>query len=461
MWFGAIRVESGDAADRQPDRVPPVPDADPVRGPDRGVHVHPDPARGGLGRPDPGGPRDRARRSSTRASRSPAPSRRSRGHVEFRDVEFRYPGAEEPVLRGISFVARPGETTAIVGSTGSGKSTLINLIPRFYDATEGAVLVDGVDVRALDREDLWRRIGFVPQKAFLFSGTVASNLRFGDADATDDELWHALEIAQGRDFVEAMEGGLEAPITQGGTNVSGGQRQRLAIARALVKRAADRTSSTTASRRSTSHRRAPAGRPRAGARRRDRDHRRPARRHDHATPTGSSSSTPAGSSGSARTPSCCETNETYREIVYSQLSAGGGGGMTARPGGGTGAPGGPGGRVPRRRRPRRRVAGRDRGPGMMGMGPPVGQARRTSAARSGACSGSCGPERPLILVVLLLAVVSVTFAVIGPKILGEATNIIFAGVGRRPAPGRRDAGPGHRRAAGQPARTSSRTCSRA
>jgi ATP-binding cassette subfamily B protein len=158
-----------------------------------------------------------------------------RGVVEFRDVEFGYPGAEQPVLHAISFRAEPGRTTAIVGSTGSGKSTLVNLIPRFYDATGGAVLVDGVDVRAMDREDLWARIGVIPQKAFLFGGTVSSNLRFGDGDATDDELWRALEIAQGKDFVSEMEGGLEAPITQGGSNVSGGQRQRLAIARAIVK----------------------------------------------------------------------------------------------------------------------------------------------------------------------------------------------------------------------------------
>lgn len=158
------------------------------------------------------------------------------GRVELRDVEFRYPGAEEPVLRGISFSAGPGETTAIVGSTGSGKTTLVNLLPRLYDATGGAVLVDGTDVRAMDRADLWRRIGVVPQQAFLFGGTVASNLRYGDEAATDDELWHALEIAQGRAFVEAMEGGLEAPVAQGGTTVSGGQRQRLAIARALVHR---------------------------------------------------------------------------------------------------------------------------------------------------------------------------------------------------------------------------------
>jgi ATP-binding cassette subfamily B protein len=160
-----------------------------------------------------------------------------RGVVEFRDVEFRYPGAEEPVLRDITFRALRGETTAIVGSTGSGKTTLINLIPRFYDATSGTVLVDGVDVRAVDREDLWQRLGIVPQKAFLFGGTVASNLRFGDADATEDELWQALDTAQARDFVEEMDGRLDAPIVQGGTNVSGGQRQRLSIARALIRKA--------------------------------------------------------------------------------------------------------------------------------------------------------------------------------------------------------------------------------
>jgi ATP-binding cassette subfamily B protein len=160
-----------------------------------------------------------------------------RGVVEFRGVEFRYPGAEQAVLRDISFRAVPGETTAIVGSTGSGKSTLINLIPRLYDVTAGAVLVDGVDVRKVDREDLWRRTALVPQKAFLFGGTVRSNLQVGDATANDEELWHALTVAQTRDFVADMPEGLDSPITQGGTNVSGGQRQRLAIARALVRKA--------------------------------------------------------------------------------------------------------------------------------------------------------------------------------------------------------------------------------
>ena len=158
------------------------------------------------------------------------------GDVEFRDVTFGYPGGEKPVLEQLAFVLKPGETTAIIGGTGSGKTTLLNLIPRFFDVTDGSVLVDGVDVREQGLEQLWSRMGIVPQRAYLFSGTVASNLRFGKEDATDDDLWHALEVAQARDFVEDMPGGLAAPIDQGGTNVSGGQRQRLAIARALVKR---------------------------------------------------------------------------------------------------------------------------------------------------------------------------------------------------------------------------------
>jgi ATP-binding cassette subfamily B protein len=159
-----------------------------------------------------------------------------RGLVEFRDVEFRYPGAQDAILSNISFAARPGETTAIVGSTGSGKSTLIGLIPRLNDVTGGSILIDGIDIREMARDDLWRHIGFVPQKAFLFSGTVASNLRYGDPEATDEELWHALRVAQAEDFVLAMPEQLYEPVTQGGTNVSGGQRQRLAIARAVVKK---------------------------------------------------------------------------------------------------------------------------------------------------------------------------------------------------------------------------------
>ncbi|WP_018760933.1 ABC transporter ATP-binding protein [Arthrobacter sp. 135MFCol5.1] len=159
-----------------------------------------------------------------------------RGELEMRDVGFAYPGADQPVLSGISFTARAGETTAIIGSTGSGKTTLVNLMPRLFDVTSGAVLMDGVNVRDLDPDLLWGHIGLVPQRPYLFSGTVRSNLLYGNPDATEDELWTALEIAQARDFVEQMEEGLDAPISQGGTNVSGGQRQRLAIARALVKR---------------------------------------------------------------------------------------------------------------------------------------------------------------------------------------------------------------------------------
>ncbi len=156
------------------------------------------------------------------------------GAVAFDDVEFTYPGAEAPVLSGISFGAQPGETVAIIGSTGSGKTTLVSLIPRLFDVTGGTVHVGGTDVREADVEALWKSIGLVPQRPFLFTGTVASNLRYGREDATDEELWKALEIAQGRDFVEEMPDGLESRIAQGGTNVSGGQRQRLAIARAIV-----------------------------------------------------------------------------------------------------------------------------------------------------------------------------------------------------------------------------------
>ncbi|QOD03088.1 ABC transporter ATP-binding protein [Pseudarthrobacter sp. BIM B-2242] len=159
-----------------------------------------------------------------------------RGQLEMRDVGFAYPGADQPVLSGISFTATAGQTTAIIGSTGAGKTTLVNLMPRLFDATTGSVRMDGVDVRELHPDLLWGHIGLVPQRPYLFSGTVRSNLQYGKPDATEDELWKALEIAQAKDFVEEMEGSLDAPISQGGTNISGGQRQRLAIARALVKR---------------------------------------------------------------------------------------------------------------------------------------------------------------------------------------------------------------------------------
>ena len=158
----------------------------------------------------------------------------ARGRLELRDVEFHYPGAQQPVLCDINFTAEPGQVTAIIGATGSGKTTLISLIPRLFDATAGSVLVDGVNTRDLDPAVLSDLIGLVPQRPYLFSGTVASNLRYGNSEASDAELWHALEIAQARDFVAQMQGGLDAAISQGGTNVSGGQRQRLAIARAVA-----------------------------------------------------------------------------------------------------------------------------------------------------------------------------------------------------------------------------------
>ncbi len=174
--------------------------------------------------------------SSVVTSLTPTTKINAAGTLDLQGVGFHYPGAEAPVLTGIDLRARPGEITAIIGSTGSGKTTLLNLIPRLFDATSGTVRVDGIDVRDLEPETLWKRIGLVPQKPYLFSGTVGSNLRFARPDATDEELWEALGVAQAADFVRAMPGRLDEAISQGGTNVSGGQRQRLAIARALVRR---------------------------------------------------------------------------------------------------------------------------------------------------------------------------------------------------------------------------------
>lgn len=175
-------------------------------------------------------------RSSVVPPENPVRELRRHGHLEIRDAEFHYPGAEESVLKNISLTAKPGEMTAIIGSTGSGKSTLLHLIPRLIDTTGGEVLVDDQDVRELDPVLLAKTVSLVPQKPYLFAGTVATNLRYGNPDATDDELWHALEVAQAKDFVTALEGGLNAPVAQGGSNVSGGQRQRLAIARTLTQR---------------------------------------------------------------------------------------------------------------------------------------------------------------------------------------------------------------------------------
>lgn len=159
-----------------------------------------------------------------------------RGFVEFKDVSFIYPGAEKPVIENISFSAKPGETTAIIGGTGSGKSTMINLIPRFYDVSSGSILVDGVDIREISQENLRQKIGYVPQKSVIFTGTIAENIRYGKNDATDEEVKHAAEIAQATEFISNMKDGLDSHIAQGGTNVSGGQKQRLSIARALVRK---------------------------------------------------------------------------------------------------------------------------------------------------------------------------------------------------------------------------------
>lgn len=227
----------------------------------------------------------------------------STGAVEFRTVTFGYPGSEHPVLHALTFTIRPGQACAIIGGTGSGKSTGLNLIPRFFDATAGTVLVNGADVRDQDLEQLWSCIGLVPQRAFLFSGTVASNLRFGRPEATEAELWHALTVAQAREVVASMPGQLDAPIDQGGTNVPGGQRQRPPIARALVKRPGC-TCSTTASRRWTPRptpgcaRRCgqiPATRPSSSS---------PGGSARSCTPTRSSCSTKARSPTSAPTSSC-------------------------------------------------------------------------------------------------------------------------------------------------------------
>ena len=173
--------------------------------------------------------------SSVIETTDPKSPKARKGLIEFKDVEFRYPGAEHPVLSGISFTAKPGVMTAIVGSTGSGKTTLLNLIPRFIDASAGQILMDGIDVRDQSLENVWSEIGFVPQRAFLFGGTIASNLKYGKADASDEELWEALTVAQADEFVKEKEDGLNSPVSQGGTNFSGGQRQRLSIARAIVK----------------------------------------------------------------------------------------------------------------------------------------------------------------------------------------------------------------------------------
>ena len=445
MWFGALRVDSGAHEHRQPDGLPPVPDADPVRGADRGLHVHLHPARRRLVRPDPGGAADRRRPSSDPGANPRRLARAGqRGMVEFRDVEFRYPGAEEPVLATSRFSAEPGQTTAIVGSTGSGKSTIVNLIPRLYDATAGSLFVDGVDVREMAREDLWRQIGLVPAEG------VPVQRHRREQPALRRRGRHRRRAAgarsrspRRRDFVREMEGGLEAPITQGGTNVSGGQRQRLAIARALVKRGADLHLRRQLLGARLRHRRPPPRGARARARQRDRDHRRPARRHDperrpdrgHGRRPGRrdrhpprSCSRPTRPTARSSTRSCPRRRRRHERPDTA-------GGPTA------------GGPARRLGRPRRVAAG---GPGgMMGMGmglPPAkskdfrGSLRRLFA--------TLRPERPLIALGRACWPSSASrFAVIGPQDPGQRDQHHLRGRRQQAVPGRHDAGAGRRRAA--------------
>ena len=325
------------------------------------------------------------------------------GALDFAAVEFRYPGAQDPVLRDITFRVEPGRTTAIVGSTGSGKSTLVNLIPRFYDVTEGRLSIDGTDVHSLDRSDLWARIGLIPQKAFLFTGTIASNLRFGKADATDEELWDALRVAQAETFVRELAEGLDAPVTQGGTNLSGGQRQRLAIARALVKRpeiyvfddsfsALDfKTDSLL----------------RAALAREIEDATVIIVAQRVGTIMGADRIVVLEGGTIAGIGTHAELMAIVRDLSRDRLlpAQHGGGGMMA------GAAG--------RRPPPRPMGGPFGGVGLPAEKPKdfKGTFRRLLT--------TLRPELPKILLVVAFAIVSVTFAVVGPKILGNATDILF------------------------------------
>ena len=269
----------------------------------------------GLRRAHPGGARHRhqRRRSPTR----PSPSSSAHGTLELRDVGFDYPGAEAPVLEDISFTSLPGQTTAIIGSTGSGKTTLVNLVPRLFDVTAGAVLVDGVDVRELDPEVLWSRIGLVPQKPYLFSGTVASNLRYGKPDATDEEMWEALEVAQAADFVRAMPAGStpaspRAAPTCRAASASGSPSPGRSCAGPRS------TCSTTRSRPSTSPPTPACGPPSCPGPATPRSWSSPSGCPPSSTPTRSSCSRTARSSASAPTTSCSSSCPTYAEIVASQ-----------------------------------------------------------------------------------------------------------------------------------------------
>ena len=344
--------------------------------------------------------------------RSSLPGTRS-GLLELRGVEFRYPGAERSVLHGVDLVAEPGRTTAIIGSTGSGKTTLVNLIPRLFDVTGGSVLLDGVDVRELDPDQLWTQIGLVPQKPYLFAGTVRSNLEYGKPGASDEELWHALEVAQARPFVEALPEGLDAPIAQGGTNVSGGQRQRLAIARALVRKPSVYLFDDSFS--ALDYATDAALRAALVPETRDATVLVVAQRV--ATIRHADSIVVHGGrrwwSAWARTPSCwsrrrptgrsCTRRSAWRRRHEHR----------------------------QRPAPAQRIPPQRRGPGgggpMMNMGMP-GEKSMNFRGSAGRFLREMRGERWPMLAIVAMGTASVVLAVIGPKLLGNATNVIFDGV---------------------------------
>ena len=352
--------------------------------------------------------------SSVAPPKNPAATPEPKGHVVFDAVSFAYPGAEWPVLMDISFELTPGTTTAIVGGTGSGKSTLINLIPRLFDATEGKVLVDGVDVRDYEPDDLWAKVGIVPQRPYLFSGTVASNLRFGNPDATDEELWEALRVAQAEDFVRAFpeEDPLEHPIAQGGTNVSGGQRQRLAIARALAMEPKVYVFDDSFGPR-RHHRRPLAGSPQARDPRRGRPRRGPARVHHHRRRPH-----PRPRRRRDRRPG------HPRAVARNQRDVSGDRRVPAERRGGRGMSTTP---VKANERPKHGPA---RAGGPMGHGPmgAAGEKAANFKVSVRRLLGHLRPQRAGIITAIVLGIASVALAVVGPKILGRATDLMLEGI---------------------------------
>ena len=409
-----------------------------------------------------------------------APGGAPRGHLELRDVDFRYPGAEVSVLHGVSLTARPGRTTAIIGATGSGKTTLLNLVPRLFEVTGGAVLVDGIDVRERAPDELWGGIGLVPQKAFLFGGTVASNLRYGKPDATDDELWHALEVAQARDFVERLDGGLDGPVSQGGTNLSGGQRQRLAIARALVRRPSlylfddafsaldvatdarlraalepetrDATVVVVAQRVATIRN---ADHIVVLDERRGRRRRRPRHAHgdlaDLPRDRPVAAQRPGGGMNPGRGAQPSSATAAPSSATAAPTPA-----ADAKPPSGTATPGGlpaPGAGVPRR-------------PPRPGHGPMGGMGMPAEKSMDFTGSGrrllrQLAPERARIVAVVVLCVLSVAMTVSGPKLLGTATDLVFSGFIASRLPAGRHAGARRSRGCAPRGRTGSPTSSAA